>query len=227
MASLPAILLVPAAYLLGSVPFALLLGLSRGVDIRQEGSGNIGATNLGRSLGRRWAVAAFLLDYLKGFLPLLSIQLLSLSTPVSNLRLALAAGAAAILGHIFPVYLRFRGGKGVATAFGVMTALAWQATLAAGVLWLGAYLATRIVAVASLVAAFSFPVGVWLTLPPEIAGSAEALGLKLFSVAVAVVIVVRHRSNLARLLHGEELRFGKRAGRKDLLEGEQGLEKRE
>ena len=210
MAWLPFALLVLGAYLLGSVPFALLLGLTRGVDIRAVGSGNIGATNLARALGRSWATAAFLLDYSKGLLPVACLQLFPVATPLPRFFVALACGAAAIFGHVFPIFLRFRGGKGVATTFGVMTALAWQATLAAAAIWVALYLATRVVSLASLAAALCFPAGVWLSQrlwPPD--DDAEALELQLFSLAVAVVILVRHRANIVRLARGEEFSFSK------------------
>jgi glycerol-3-phosphate acyltransferase PlsY len=178
------------------------------VDIRREGSGNIGATNLSRALGRRWGIAAFLLDYAKGLLPVLAAQLLPLGLePGTRGHLALGCGAAAVAGHLFPLYLGFRGGKGVATTFGVMTALAWVASLAAGFLWLALYLGTRIVSVASLAAALCLPAAVWLSHLGR--PFAEYAGLEIFAGLLAAAIVLRHRSNIARLLRGEEHGFRK------------------
>ena len=195
--------LVIASYLLGSVPFAWLLGLSRGVDIRRRGSGNIGATNLGRILGRRWGIAAFLADFAKGLAPVVLARFLFPGGDA--IHLPLAAGCAAIAGHVLPVWLRFRGGKGVATTFGVLAALAWAASLAAGVVWLALFRVTRVVSLASLGAAVAFPLGVWWSRgdPP----SADHAAVQVFSIAVAALIFVRHRANIRRLLRGEEFGF--------------------
>ena len=203
-----------AAYLLGSVPFGLLIGRSRGVDIRHRGSGNIGATNLARSLGLRWGVLAFCLDYFKGLAPTL-LAAMSAGTlgkastdgelsGVFPVWLPVAVGAAAILGHVFPIFLRFRGGKGVATAFGVMTALSWPATLAAAAVWLVVYTLTRTVSLASLTSAVTLPIATLVLAPRDHDASTSITG---FAIAVATLILIRHRSNLGRLLRGEEFRF--------------------
>ncbi|MBI4601974.1 MAG: glycerol-3-phosphate 1-O-acyltransferase PlsY [Planctomycetes bacterium] len=205
-----AALLLLGSYLLGSVPFAFLLGLARGVDIRKVGSGNIGATNLSRALGRRWGAAAFALDFAKGLLPALAAASLErgglASLGTAGLVPALA-GLAAILGHVFPVYLRFRGGKGVATTFGVMAGLSWLSTLAAGAVWGVLYLATRTVSVASIAAALALPAAVAVVERSRGAGYAIVLG---FASAMSVLVIVRHRANIARLLRGEELKFSSR-----------------
>src|SRR5262249_2583059 len=146
-----AIGLTAAAYFIGSIPFALILGKARGVDIRTVGSGNVGATNLSRALGRRWGITAFVLDFLKGFVPAAAPGWLAapplpagpvevspgwwaVYSPASAFLPVSIAGVAcalaAIIGHVFPIYLRFRGGKGVATSFGAVTALAPLAALA-------------------------------------------------------------------------------------------------
>jgi glycerol-3-phosphate acyltransferase PlsY len=202
-------LLLGGAYLLGGIPFGLLLGLLGGVDIRKTGSGNIGATNLARALGRGWGVAAFALDYSKGLLPVLAAAHLSASHPDAFLlagasRLAVAAGVAAILGHVFPPYLAFRGGKGVATGFGVVTALSWPTALGMGILWLGVYLLTRTVSIASMAAGVALPVLVLLfERGREDGGFVPVLA---FAAGAAALILIRHRSNFRRLLKGEELR---------------------
>jgi acyl phosphate:glycerol-3-phosphate acyltransferase len=207
--SIPAAALAAAAaYLLGSVPFALLLGRLKGVDIRTLGSGNIGATNLSRALGRRWGIAAFVLDFLKGLLPVLAAGWIARPGAPEGIladHARMACGLAAIMGHIFPLWLRFRGGKGVATSFGALAGLAWPAALTAGALWLALYGITRTVSIASLAAALVFPVAViflFRSHPAEVSVPMGAL-----SVLVAGLILVRHRSNIRRLLTREENRF--------------------
>jgi len=194
------------AYLLGSVPFGLLLGRMKGVDIRHQGSGNIGATNLARSVGRTWGVLAFVLDFLKGTVPTL-LAVSAFSQPEAELApwLPPAVGVAAVLGHVFPLYLKLRGGKGVATAFGALTALSWPATLAAGGVWLLLFLITRTVSVASLASALALPIALVIlraSVPPEV--YPWTLGVTIF---LAVLIFARHRANLVRLFRGEEFRF--------------------
>ena len=213
---------VAGAYAVGSIPFGLLLGLARGVDIRTRGSGNVGATNAGRVLGRTWGILCFVLDVGKGLAPVLAFGLIFYAQVEAALRGALgddgggpalaalawlAVGAAAVAGHVFPVYLRFKGGKGVATGLGVVLGL-WPVVtvpgLIAGVLWLGAVALTRYVSVGSIMAAVSLPVATVI--------SALVLGLSAGEVAVyggvtallAALVVLRHRSNLAKLRAGTE-----------------------
>ena len=136
------------AYLLGSVPFALLLGRLKGIDIRHVGSGNIGATNLTRTAGRHWGVLAFLLDFFKGLAPVLIIPLVhpfdvTTLLGLMKVHVQILAGMAAVLGHVWPIYLRFKGGKGVATTFGVMAGLLPIAALISGVAWGVTYLKSR------------------------------------------------------------------------------------
>ena len=201
-------LLLLGAYLSGSIPFALLLGRLLGKDIRKIGSGNPGATNLARAAGRGWGIAAFALDFAKGLVPVFAARWLEETgharLPGWTGMVETAAGLAAILGHVFPVWLRFRGGKGVATTFGVMAGLSPLSTLLAGAVWTAVYLASRTVSVASIAAALALPAGVLL-----FEGSGERFHLLLaFSAAIALLIIVRHRSNIVRLIRGEELRFG-------------------
>ena len=207
---LPTLLACVFAYLLGSVPFGLLVGFLHGVDIRDTGSGNIGATNLARTVGKKWGYVAFLLDFAKGCGPVIAVRSLAHEYPERFLLTAhgwlyILVGFAAIIGHVFPVYLRFRGGKGVATAFGVVAALAWKSTFIAGVIWLIPYLLTRIVSVASLAAAAGLPVAVAVLKEGE--ASDSYVSVQVLTVACAVLITWRHRSNIARLLRGDEFRF--------------------
>ena len=196
------------AYLAGSIPFGLLVARGvAGIDIRQHGSGNIGATNVGRTLGAKWGVAVLLLDALKGAMPVLLVpRLFESSETTWFILLQVIAGVATVVGHMFPVWLKFRGGKGVATALGVVSVLAPVGSLAAFVGFALCMLASRIVALSSIVAAFVFAVGQMLILSPN-PFDREKLPLSMFSLAVPALIVLRHSSNIGRLLRGEEKRF--------------------
>jgi glycerol-3-phosphate acyltransferase PlsY len=201
--------MILGAFLLGGIPFGYLVGRWRGVDIFQHGSGNIGATNVGRVLGRRFGILVFVLDFGKGALAVALAQGLQhrLEYPDSDLWQALAvwSGLAAFLGHMFPVYLRFRGGKGVATGAGVVALLLPLPALAAIAVWLAAVAAFRYVSLASMAAA-AVLCGSYLILTPSPWASAHLI-LTLFCLAAAVLLFVRHRSNIVRLLKGNENRL--------------------
>ena len=198
--------LVVFSYLLGSVPFALILGRLHGVDVRKVGSGNPGATNLSRALGRRWGLTCFALDFFKGLAPVLLVGLpLVARSGEEGLRrehAQMACALAAILGHVFPVYLGFRGGKGVATSFGGVTGISPWAALGAGAIWVLFYLMTRIVAVASMAAALTFPITTYIFFRAE--PSEVATPMVLMALGVGLLIIIRHQSNLRRLIRGEE-----------------------
>lgn len=214
---------VCAAYLAGSVPFGLLIGRAHGIDIRAHGSKNIGATNVGRVLGRRAGIACFALDMLKGFVPTL-LAGLALGTagrvdPPPDASWAwLAVAGAAVAGHMFPPWLAFRGGKGVATGFGAILAVVPLLTIpAAGalVVWLGTLRVSRYVGLSSCVAAASLPL--LTALQPGLLraaglGRAGAPGLGTVAPHLAVgailaaLVIYRHRGNLARTLRGTESR---------------------
>ena len=207
---LSAYLLFAGAYLLGSIPFGLLIGKAHGIDIREQGSGNIGATNLGRALGKRWAFVAFLFDFAKGLLPTLAALSIFNSAPDPDavVVVSILAGTASILGHTFPLYLGFRGGKGVATTLGVITGIAWPATVLAGIVWGSVYLKTRTVSISSLAAGATLPLGIWAT--DILLYKLENFPARLvFSFAVASLIFLRHRTNIIRILRSEELTFKK------------------
>src|SRR5262249_5876528 len=157
-------LLFLASYLLGAVPFGWLVARARGVDIVKHGSGNIGATNVGRILGKKYGVLVFLLDFAKGAVPVAVAKLLP-AADVPREALTVAAGVAAFLGHLFPVYLRFRGGKGVATGAGVVAVLVPVPALAAFLPWLVVVFATRYMSVASISAALAICVAHFLLAP--------------------------------------------------------------
>lgn len=185
------------AYLVGSIPFGFLLGKLNGVDIRNLGSGNIGATNLTRTLGRDWGAACFLLDFLKGLLPVLLLpRVLTGGGEV----LPVLAGAAAVVGHMFPIYLKFKGGKGVSTSVGALLALAFWSVIAGVAIWIAVFYLTRYVSLASLAAAVAMPV-VALFLPGEDAWT------RILLVVLAALIILRHRTNIVRLAQGTENRF--------------------
>ena len=210
--------MAPIAYLLGSVPFGLLVGLSRGVDVRKGGSGNIGATNVGRLLGGRFFALVFTLDLLKGLLPMLTAGLVvyggsSATYDAATFALWLGVGLGAILGHMFSVFLKFQGGKGVATSAGVILGLYPFFTLPAvvtAIVWLIAFAIWRYVSVASLMAAVAFPIAyaaLGHAMGWPITGA--QLPLLLFACLVSALVVVRHRNNIARLRKGTEHGFGR------------------
>jgi glycerol-3-phosphate acyltransferase PlsY len=181
-----------AGYLCGSIPFGLLLTKWAGLgDIRNIGSGNIGATNVLRTGRRGLAAATLVLDGAKGAAVVLIARLI-LEVPDT---LVLTAGAMAVIGHSFPVWLRFRGGKGVATTLGTLIAAAWPVGVAACAVWLGVFLLRRISSLAALSALGSSPVLAW-----GLAGSQEAW----FATCLAALVFVRHKDNLQRLWRGEE-----------------------
>lgn len=192
------------SYLLGAIPFGLVLGyLVRGVDVRAQGSGNIGATNVGRALGRPWAIVAFLLDAAKGWAPALFLPhaVLALGAEVeSEWSLRVLYGFAAVCGHVWPVYLGFKGGKGVATFFGVLFAGFWPIGLLAGVIWLAMAAIFRFSSLAALAAAAAAPLAALI--------GAEDFSALMFCGFLAVLIFIRHKQNIERLLAGTEPKIG-------------------
>jgi glycerol-3-phosphate acyltransferase PlsY len=193
------LLFVLVSYLWGAIPASWMAGKLRGVDLRQHGSGNLGATNTFRVLGAKVAAPVMVFDVLKGFLPVL---LFTRWDGTGDWRWGLAYGAAAIVGHVFSIYMRFRGGKGVATSAGVFLA---EAPLAVGVglvVWLVVLAATRMVSAASVAAAAV--VGVLLLLPL----SHLPIEIRVLGCAICAFVIFAHRSNLRRILDGTESRFG-------------------
>ncbi len=197
-----------AAYLVGAIPFGYLIARAKGIDIFQQGSGNIGATNVGRILGLRWGVLVFLLDFAKGAGPVLAAGWLPGPTDRDLLphTLPVLAGIAAFVGHLFPIYLGFRGGKGVATGAGVVTVLVPLVALLLVVAWGVTLAVTRYVSLASLVAAVLLFV-LRLLLCDSPWGDSE-LVLTLFCALAGALVLVRHQSNIRRLLVGTEHRLG-------------------
>ena len=188
-----------AAYLLGSIPFAwLLVRVAGRGDVRRVGSGNVGATNAMRAAGWKVALPIALLDIGKG---VAAVLLMRAVTP--NPDWVAAAGLAAVVGHCFPVWLSFSGGKGVATAAGVFFTLAWPPMVVVLVVWVVVLALTRFVSAASVLAAAAFPVAFFFLAHPR--GLVEAC-----AVLTAAVVIWRHHANLARLARGEEPRLGEK-----------------
>jgi len=208
------ILIAAAAYLLGSIPTGyLLIRFFRHQDIRSFGSGNIGATNVLRSGGKGLGAATFLLDVLKGAASvglgaLLGHLLIAQSMTLGQLRnFEALAALVAVLGHVFPVWLGFKGGKGVATAFGVFLVVAPLAALAAIVLFAAIFALSRYVSLASIIGAACFPVFAWFLEWMRDRGDRPAFFIAV-QAAVALLIIVKHHQNIRRLLAGTESRFG-------------------
>ena len=200
---------VVAAYLIGSVPFAFLIARAYGKDLRTIGSGNIGATNLARAVGRKWGYFCFALDVLKGLAPVAIVGAIGgVSGNPLFLSLWLLVGIAAILGHVFPVYLRFKGGKGVATSFGVALGLWPYFTLCALValaVWIAVVLIWHYVSLASISAAVAFPIALALGILAVPDWHSESLWpLMVAAIVIPILVIVRHRENIRRLAAGTE-----------------------
>lgn len=188
------IALIVFAYLLGSIPTGYILGKFAGVDVRQVGSGNVGATNVARAVGKWQGVLTLLADAMKGMLP----AAIGLAMMLPSAAIA-ALSAAAFLGHLYPIFLNFRGGKGVATALGALLVIAPLAGLLLVVIFAAVVFPTRLVSLSSIVAAASAPFALWLFLQPR--------AIVLLGAFLAAMIVWRHRGNIQRLRAGTEPRF--------------------
>jgi glycerol-3-phosphate acyltransferase PlsY len=202
------LILIIAAYLLGSVPFGVIIASAHGKDLRSIGSGNIGATNVARALGRKWAYICFALDVLKGLLPMLIAKSLVHETTLAALSLWLAAGCAAIIGHVFPIYLKFKGGKGVATSVGVILGLYPYYTLPgiiAFLVWLIFLLIWRYVSLASMAASLAFPIALIATIAfNDNWHFTQLWPIIIVALAMPLLVIIRHVENIKRLLEGSE-----------------------
>ena len=192
------IVLSIVAYLFGAIPFGLLVAKSRGVDIRQHGSGNIGATNVFRVIGKGWGIFTFALDALKGFIPAFLFPRLVGLEPVWGVLF----GFVAILGHSFPLYLRFKGGKGVATSAGMLLGVAPFAVGIGFACWVLCMVLSRTVSLSSIVAAVAVACTVWI--------QDKGLVVNIALTVLAALVIWLHRANIKRLLNGTENRFGKK-----------------
>lgn len=191
--------IIVAAYLLGSVPFGIFVARARGVDIRKVGSGNIGATNVFRVVGKKWGLLTFFLDFLKGLAPTLTARLLFGDT--APVWVPLVCGCAAILGHNFSVFLKFTGGKGIATSGGVLLGAAPLAVLIGLLSWAALTFGTGYVSVGSVGAAFVLAIAAW----PIYLSRGWALPAVL--TLLGLLAIWKHRANIVRLCRGEEHRF--------------------
>ncbi|WP_304953377.1 glycerol-3-phosphate 1-O-acyltransferase PlsY [uncultured Alistipes sp.] len=195
--------MIVLAYLLGSIPSAVWIGKKYyGIDIREHGSKNAGTTNMLRVLGRRAAAPVFALDFLKGFVAVTVIELLQydeLIGPNDIINLKIAAVVAAVLGHIFPIFAGFRGGKGVATLVGAVTGIYPPAILLCFGVWIVVLMISHYVSLSSMIAGCCFPV--FTLISPKVNGSVPFV---VFSFAIAVLLIVTHRKNIKRLREGTE-----------------------
>jgi glycerol-3-phosphate acyltransferase PlsY len=205
----PWFIIALGSYLLGSIPFGYIAGRLCGVDIRTKGSGNIGATNALRVLGKKWGYAVFALDFLKGWLPVklalgwgIALMVHPASVPGA------LAGLFVLLGHSFPVWLGFKGGKGIASSAGVIVALFPAAFLICLGVWIFVFTTSRYVSVASIAGSVALPLAVLFL---YLTHRADWLALTV-SVVMCLLAVWRHRSNIARLRAGTEPRFEKKSG---------------
>lgn len=196
--------LVFVAYILGSIPTAVWVGsIFYKKDVREYGSGNAGATNTFRVLGVKAGIPVLLIDVLKGFLAVYLANFftnLSVET-VDMVNFQLTLGIAALIGHIFPIFAGFRGGKGIATLLGFMIGIEPQGAGIAMAVFLIIFLITRIVSISSMLASIAFPLIVFFYIKTEI------LSLQLFSIFIAILVIVTHKNNIARLIKGEESRI--------------------
>lgn len=220
---------IAVSYLIGSIPFGLLIGKLKGKDIRKEGSGNIGATNVTRVVGKGWGKLCFFLDFLKGAIPVLIVSYLTPKelfpfitklvpaawqqcmnqVPDPLAVLPSLAAFATVSGHIWPVYLKFKGGKGVSTAAGAILALNPLALIGAALVWIITFFTSRYVSLASILAAVSMPVFV-IALSLCKVSKASIPEIILF-ILLALLTVLKHSSNIKRLKDGTESRFDKKS----------------
>ena len=208
-----------ASYLAGATPFAFLIAGLNGVDIRKVGSGNVGATNVFRAVGKGWGILTFFCDAAKGFVPAFLFPALAqkwVADAVPNTAgLAILCAVGAIAGHNWPVYLRFKGGKGVATSAGALLGIHWLPVTLGLAAWIVVFLITRYVSVGSITAAVVVAVCAWV-FPPE---TGARLVPSAFTI-LAVLIIWRHKSNIQRLANGVEHRFEFRKKKGDCSGGQ-------
>jgi acyl phosphate:glycerol-3-phosphate acyltransferase len=198
------------AYLLGSIPAGYIAGRIAGVDVRKVGSGNVGATNVTRVLGKRFGYPVFIVDFAKGLAAVVvgvMIAKAAQSTPQFVDLCGAIAAVSSVIGHSYPIWLGFKGGKGVATSLGSLFGLSWVAAAVACVVWISVFQLTRYVSLSSIAAALALPVTIATML---FLRQLQTPILLYFAVLLAAIIVLRHRSNLSRLLKGTEPRFARK-----------------
>jgi len=198
---------VIVSYLLGSIPAGYLAGRLAGVDIRKVGSGNIGATNVMRVLGKAYGYPVFAIDFLKGLTAVRVSILIAKHAQFPGKWMELigiVAAVSCVTGHVFPVWLQFKGGKGVATSAGALFGLMPVALLIGAAVWIAMFQVTRYVSVASITAAIALPIVILIMISLD---QARTMALLYFSICLAAMVILRHRSNLSRLVRGTEPRF--------------------
>jgi glycerol-3-phosphate acyltransferase PlsY len=195
------------SYLMGAVPFGLIIGRLRGVDVRLHGSRNIGATNVFRVVGKPWGILTFVADFLKGLLPVLFAPMAAsrFGLSVHPEWIQLVCAISAVAGHNWPVYLRFRGGKGVATSTGALTGMAWPAVLAGMAVWIMIFALWRYVSLASILAATAAAGSAWWFY------RSSGILIPAALTFLALLLIIRHHGNIRRLLAGTENRFPNRS----------------
>lgn len=205
---------VIGSYFLGAIPFGFLFAKRKGINIYEHGSGNIGATNVFRVMGKGWGILTSILDILKGFIPAMIIPLMFSKFGMKDyyVPMQLSCAFAAIIGHCWPVYLKFKGGKGVATSAGAMIGLAPLPAVIALVVWLIVMFIFRFVSLASITAAIVLPVATWITFFMGFMekGTKYDIYIPIVLTLLSLVIVLRHKKNIQRLLSGTENRFSKK-----------------
>ena len=204
------VIIVVVSYLIGAVPWAFIIGKLRGIDIRDHGSGNVGATNVRRVLGKKLGILCFFLDFLKGFIPAFAILNLNkyveldLSIDFAFILIAFAT----VAGHMWPVYLKFKGGKGVSTMAGILLALAPLSLLIGGAVWAIFFYSFRYVSLASICASLTLPLSAYLLSKYEVYKLSDTLlGILII---LAALVIFRHKGNIIRLINGTENRFSKK-----------------
>lgn len=207
------ILIFLCSYLIGSIPWGFLIGRLYGVDIRKVGSGNIGATNVTRSLGKLPGRICFFLDLLKGFLPVLAVSMMLRRQYFEDPEqfAQIIAAASAVLGHMFSVFMKFRGGKGISTIFGVLLGFSPWSFLAAGIVWVLVFLISRYVSMASIAACAVLPVAATLFTMTEV--YYHSIWVLAFLYLLSILAVIRHSANIRRLINGTENRFERKRNR--------------
>lgn len=199
------LLIVVLSYLIGSIPWGYLFARAKGIDIRQQGSGNIGAANALRVMGKKWGYLVFLCDFFKGFLSVKLGSLIAAYFLVDPVLGSVIAGIACVLGHDYTIWLGFKGGKGIATLAGaVLSLLPPLVFVSFGVVWVAVFLIGRYTSLASISAAVALPIAVSLIVTKSETDFPALVG---FSVLMGALAIWRHRSNIVRLLNGTENRF--------------------
>lgn len=203
--SLALLFVLILAYVIGSLPTAYIVGRAKAIDIREHGSGNVGATNVMRVLGRQIGFLVLLVDLLKGVLAVVLVTAVFVNSwpmALKEIHVKMLAGITAMIGHLYPVWLDFKGGKGVATATGFMLALAPAMVLVSMAVFLATVLITKIMSLASIIAALSLPLSFFIFY-----NFGEGLDLFIFIMVVVLFVVLKHRSNIRRILDGEETKI--------------------